>query len=62
MKTFKDLSAKYYQNNEKRLKKDIKVFVKKKRKESNKLVAKVTKIYQKMQSKRWLSMKKVSNN
>ena len=62
LKTFQDLSAKYYQNNEKRLLKDIKVFVKKKNKESNKMVAKGTKIYQKMQSKSWLSIKKTSNN
>ena len=63
MKTFKDSSAKYYQNNKERLQKrklfkNIKVFLKKKKKKSNNMVLNDTKIYQKMKNKRLLSIKK----
>ena len=56
-----DSSAKYYQNiverlqKEKKLVKDIKVFLKKKKKKSDNMVVKDTKIYQKMK-KSWLSI------
>ena len=49
---FKDLSAKYYQDNKERLQKKlvkgIKVFLKKKKKKSNNMVMNDTRIYQKM--------------
>ena len=51
----KDLSGKYYQNNKERLQKklvkDIKVFLKKKKKKSDNMVMNNTKIYQKMKNK-----------
>ena len=51
----KDLSGKYYQNNKerllKKLVKDIKVFLKKKKKKSDNMVMNNTKIYQKMKNK-----------
>ena len=57
-----DSSAKYYQNNKERLQKnlvkDIKVFLKKKKKESNNMVMSDTKIYQKMKNKCFLSIEK----
>ena len=52
---FKNLSAKYCQENKERLQKklmkDIKIFLKKKKKKSNNMVVKVTKISQKMKKK-----------
>ena len=49
MKMSKDISAKYYQENKERLQKkpvkDIKIFLKKKKKKSNNMVMNVTKIY-----------------
>ena len=49
---YKDSSAKYYQNNKERLQKklvkDFKVFLKKKKKKSNDMVVNDTKIYQKI--------------
>ena len=57
----KDSSAKYYQYNKERLQKKvvkaIKVFLKKKKKTSDNVVMNNTKIYQKMKSKSWFSMK-----
>ena len=54
------LSATYYQNNKKRLQKeflkDIKVFLKKKKKEN--MAVNHTKIYQKMKNKSLLSIEK----
>ena len=48
----KDSSAKYYQNNKERLQKklvkDVKVFLKMKKKKSNNMVVSNTKVYQKM--------------
>ena len=55
----KDSSAKYYQDNKDiKVVKDIKVFLKKKQKKSDKMVMKDTKIYQKMKNKSWLSVEK----
>ena len=58
----KNLSAKYYQENkeriQKKLMKDTKIFLKKKRKKSDNMVVNVTKISQKVKSKTLLSMKK----
>ena len=49
------LSAKYYQENNKRLQKklvkDIKIFLKKKNKKSSHMIVKVTKLYQKRKTK-----------
>ena len=49
------LSAKYYQENkerlQKRLAKDIKIFLKKKKKKSGNMVVNITKISQKMKNK-----------
>ena len=57
----KTLSAKYYQENKERLQKkivkDIKIFLKKNKKSSN-MVANVTKISQTMKSKSFLSVEK----
>ena len=54
----KNLSAKYYQENkarmQKKLVKDIKIFVKKKKKKSGNMVVNDTKINQKMKSKNLL--------
>ena len=58
----KNLSAKYYQENKERLQKklakDIKIFLKKKKKESNTMAVNVTKISQKMKNKSLLSIEK----
>ena len=58
----KNLSAKYYQENKERLQKkllkDIKMFLKKKKKKSDNMVVNVTKISQKMEKVNWLSIKK----
>ena len=55
----KDLSAKCYQKNKKRLQKelmkDIRIFPKKKIGKSNNIVLSVTKIYQKMKNKSLLT-------
>ena len=55
-------SSKHYQNNKERLQKklvkDIKVFLKKQKKKSNNTVKNDTKIYQKMKSKCLLSIEK----
>ena len=49
---FRNLSAKYYQENkeilQKKLLKDIKIFLRKKKKKSNNMVVNVTKISQKI--------------
>ena len=59
---YKDSSAKYYQNNKERLQKklvkDFKVFLKKKKKKSNDMVVNDTKIYQKIKNKSWMSTEK----
>ena len=56
----KDSSVKYYQNNKKKLQKelvkDIKVFLKKKKKTN--MVVNDTKIYKNMKNKSWLSTEK----
>ena len=57
----KNLSAKYYQENkerlqEKKLVKDIKIFLRKKKKKSDNTVRDNTKIYQKMKNKSLLSL------
>ena len=56
----KDSSAKYYQNSkdrlEKKLMKNIKVFLKKKKKKSNNMVMSDMKIYQKKRNKSLLSI------
>ena len=58
----KNLSAKYYQKNkerlQKKLSKDIKIFLKKKKKESNTMTVNVTKISKKMKNKSLLSIEK----
>ena len=58
----KDSSAKYYQvakkDYKKKLVKNIKVFIKKKKKKGDTMVLNNTKIYQKMKSKSWLSIEK----
>ena len=58
------LSAKYYQENKERLQKkslwkveNIKIFLKKKKRKSNKMFVKVTKMCKKMKSKSLLSIK-----
>ena len=56
-------SAKYFQNNtklrkKKMLVKDIKVFLEKKKKKSNKMVMNNTRIYQKIENKSLLSIEK----
>ena len=57
-----DSAAKYYQNNKERLQKklvkDIKVFLRKKKKKSNNAVVNYTKISQKMKNKSLLSIEK----
>ena len=61
-KVFKDSSARYYQNNKERLQKkllkDIKVFLKKKMTKSDIMVVNKTKIYQKMKNKYLLIIEK----
>ena len=53
----KTLSAKYYQENrkalQKKLVKDIKIFLKKKRKKNSNMVVNVTKVSQKVKNNRW---------
>ena len=62
MKMPKTLSAKYYQENNERLQKklvkDIKIFLEKKKKKSSNMVVNVTKISQKMKNKSLLSIEK----
>ena len=59
----KDSSARYYQNNkdrlQKKLVKDIKVFLEKKKKKCDKMVVNDTKINQKMKNKNLLSIEKI---
>ena len=58
-----NLSAKYYQENKERLQKklvkDIKIFLKEKNKKSNNIVVSDTKMYQIMKSESLLSMQKI---
>ena len=58
----KNLSAKYYQENkeslQKKLVKDIKIFIKKEKKKSNNMVVNVTKISQKKKHKSFEYRKK----
>ena len=58
----KNVSAKYYQENkervQKKLVKDIKIFLKKKKKKSDNMVMNITKIFQKMKNKSLLSIEK----
>ena len=58
----KTLSAKYYQENkeiiQKNLVKDIKIFLRKKKKKSNNMIVNVTKISQKIKNKSLLSIEK----
>ena len=58
----KNLSAKFYQGNKERLQKklvkDIKIFLKKKKKRSNNVVVNFTKISQKIKKINWLSIEK----
>ena len=53
----KTLSAKYYQENrktlQKKLVKDIKIFLKKKRKKNSNMVVNITKVFQKVKNNRW---------
>ena len=59
IKMSKNSSAKFYQKTkEKKFTKDIKVYLKKKKKKSKNLVVNNTKVYQKMKNKSWLSIKK----
>ena len=57
-----NLSAKYFQENKERLRKklvtDIKIFLKKKKKKSDNMVANVTKISPKMIKMNWFSIEK----
>ena len=59
---FRNLSAKYYQENkeilQKKLLKDIKIFLRKKKKKSNNMVVNVTKISLEMKKINWLSIEK----
>ena len=59
----KTLSAKYHQENKERLQKklakDIKIFLKKKKKKNSNMVVNVTKISQKMKNKGFLSIEKI---
>ena len=63
MQISENVSAKYDQENKERLQKklvkDIKIFLNKKKKKSNNMVVKVTKISQKMKEINWLSIKKI---
>ena len=63
---FRNLSAKYYQENNERLHKKlvkyIKVILKKKRKKSDNMVENVTNISQKMKNKSLLSIEKILKN
>ena len=62
----KDSSANYYQDNKERLQKkllkDIKVFLKKKKKKNDNMVVGNIKIYQKTENKSWLSIEKILSN
>ena len=62
VKMSKTLSAKYHQQNKERLQKklvkDIKIFLKKKKKKHGIMCVNVTKISQKMKNKSFLSIKK----
>ena len=62
IKISKNLLAKYYQENRKRLQKklleDIKIFLKKKKKNSDNMFMKVTKISQKMKNKKLFEYRK----
>ena len=59
---FKTLSAKHYQENRERLQKklvkDIKIFLKKKKRKTDNMVINVTKISQKMKSKSFFCIEK----
>ena len=61
----KHLSATFYQGNkerlQKRLEKNIKIFLKKKKKKRDNMVANVTKISQKMKKKSLLTIEKIYN-
>ena len=61
-----DSSAKYYEDNKERLQKklmkDIKVFLGRKKKKSNNMIMSNTKIYQNMRNKSWLSLEKKVQN
>ena len=61
-KMFKNLSTKYYEENKKdyqrKLVKDIKIFLKKKKEKSNSQVRNDTKIYQIMKNNSFLSIEK----
>ena len=63
MQISENVSAKYDQENKERLQKklvkDIKIFLNKKKKKSNNMVVKVTKISQKMKEINSLSIKKI---
>ena len=58
----KNLSGQYYQENKERLRKkllkDIKIFLNKKKKKSNNMIVNVKKISQKMKNKSLLSIEK----
>ena len=58
----KNLSAKYYQENkerkQKKLVKAIKIFLGKKKKKSDNMIVNVTKIFQKMKNKSFLTIEK----
>ena len=58
----KNLSAKYCQENKERLQKklgkDIKIFLKNKKNKSDNMIVKVTKVSQKMKAINWLSLEK----
>ena len=62
-KMSKDSLATYYKNNKERLQrklmKDIKVFVKKKKKKSDNIVVNYTKIYQEIKNKSLLNIEKI---
>ena len=66
IKMFRNLSAKYYQENkeilQKKLLKDIKIFLRKKKKKSNNMVVNITKISQKIKKVSWLSLEKDIKN
>ena len=56
----KTLSAKYYQESkERKLAKDIKIFLKKKKKKSSHIVVNITKISHEMKNKSFLNTEKI---
>ena len=59
IKIYNKPSFTYYQDYSERYVKDVKVFVKKKKKKSDNMAVKDTKIYQKMKNKSWLSIEKI---